>query len=145
KVVEVRRWAVALSKLKLGEMNMHPQLRSPIAFDPGERRPRSGFTYLLRLWFGLSLPVGRRAYALTGFGLMLGKYAVDASVIHAVSGKFFSPLAYLNPLLSMRANAINPAPDWLMWALAAWTLPFMWVGASMSVRRAINAGRSAWV
>src|SRR5207253_9987891 len=65
--------------------------------------------------------------------------------INAFTGKFFSPLAYLNPLLSMRANAINPAPDWLMWALAAWTLPFMWVGASMSVRRAINAGRSAWV
>src|SRR6266699_4298697 len=28
--------------------------------------------------------------------------------------------------------------------LALWTLPFLWIGFGMSVRRAADAGRSAW-
>lgn len=37
--------------------------------------------YLLRLWFGFTAPVGRGAYAISGFGLMLFKYGVEALVI----------------------------------------------------------------
>jgi len=39
---------------------------------------------------------------------------------------------------------LGPAPDWVMIALTAWTLPFVWIGVSMTMRRAVNAGYSAW-
>jgi hypothetical protein len=32
---------------------------------------------LFSLWFGLTAPVSRRAYAATGFGLVAFKYAVE--------------------------------------------------------------------
>ena len=126
-------------------MNTNLPLNISSAPGPKNEHSQSALMRWLKLWFGLHAPVGQRAYALTGFSLMIFKYGVDASVIHAVTGKFFSPLAYLNPLISMRTAAIDPAPSWLMAAMAAWTLPFMWVGVSMSVRRAIDAGRSAWL
>ena len=40
---------------------------------------------LLRLWFGLSLPVDRRAYLLNGAGLMALKYAVDVAMVRLVT------------------------------------------------------------
>lgn len=32
-----------------------------------------------------------------------------------------------------------------MLALALWTLPFLWIGVSMSLRRAVDSGHSAWL
>jgi hypothetical protein len=100
---------------------------------------------LLSLWFGLSRDVGRGAYAASGFGLMGVKYAVEAGAIFLFTGRFFAPHDFLNPLLSMRQQFLKPpAPEWLGWALFVWTLPFLWVAVSMSVRRAANAGATAW-
>ena len=122
-----------------------PPLLTHPSPGPGGADPGFGPTHLLRLWFGLQAPVSRRAYALTGLGLMGIKYAVDAYVISAVTGNFFSPLDYLNPVWEMRSRVLNPAPAWLAWALVAWALPFLWVGVSMSIRRALNAGLSPWL
>ena len=95
---------------------------------------------LIRLWFGLSAPVSRRTYALSGFGLMAFKYAVEAAVAFAVVGRTFT-LDYLNPLLGAR-RAVLAEHDWLVAALAIWTLPFLWIGASMTLRRIEDAGGS---
>jgi uncharacterized membrane protein YhaH (DUF805 family) len=100
-----------------------------------------GLVGLIRLWFGLSAPVSRRAYALSGFGLMAFKYAVEAAVVGAVVGRTLTPLDYLNPLLGARRPALGEY-DWLVVAIAVWTLPFLWIGASMTLRRAEDAGRS---
>ena len=35
----------------------------------------------LRLWFGFSEPVNRRAYVVSGAGLLLFKYAADAALV----------------------------------------------------------------
>ena len=99
---------------------------------------------LISLWFGLAAPVSRRAYAASGFGLMALKYAVEAEAIRQVSGGWLSPLVYLNPLLSARTAGLD-GRDWLVWALALWTLPFLWVGVSMTLRRAEDAGRSPFL
>ena len=96
---------------------------------------------LIRLWFGLSAPVSRRAYALSGFGLMAFKYAVEAAAVGVVVGRTLTPLDYLNPLLGARRPALGEH-DWLVVAIAVWTLPFLWIGASMTLRRAEDAGRS---
>jgi uncharacterized membrane protein YhaH (DUF805 family) len=101
---------------------------------------------LLRLWFSLSTDVGRLVYSATGLALMAAKYAVEAALIHHFTGRFFAPHDFLNPLLTMRQQFLAPpAPDWLAWAFFAWTLPFLWIAVSMSVRRAANSGATAWL
>ncbi len=102
-------------------------------------------TSILRLWFGISEQVGPKAYALTGFTLALLKYGVEALVVWASTGAFFTPWNFLNPVVSLRTKILQPAPDWIAWALLAWTLPFLWIAISMSVRRAADAGRSPWL
>lgn len=98
---------------------------------------------LLRLWFG-SADVGRGAYATTGFSLMAFKYATDAAFLHAVTGRLWTPLDYLSPMLGTRSSFLGNDGDWTHGVLLLWTLPFVWIGASMTVRRALDAGLSAW-
>jgi uncharacterized membrane protein YhaH (DUF805 family) len=95
---------------------------------------------LLRHWFGFSTPVGRADYLGTGLVLGAGKYAIDAWVLHAISGRWYTPFEYLNPLFSERLGLIPDSEHWVLLALAAWTLPFIWVGYSMTLRRALDAG-----
>src|SRR5262245_49764747 len=46
----------------------------------------------LRLLFSLRVPVGPRDYLRWGFGLMVAKYLVDATVIWVVAHKIWSPI-----------------------------------------------------
>jgi hypothetical protein len=39
---------------------------------------------------------------------------------------------------------LKGAPNWLLAALIIWAVPFLWVGISMSMRRALDAGFTAW-
>ncbi len=101
---------------------------------------------LLAFWFGMRAPVHRGAYALSGLGLMLLKYALDAAVVFAATGHVWSPLSYLAPSAIVREQDLGvaaPAPVFALLGLV--TLPFLWVGVTMSVRRAADAGLSPWV
>ncbi len=91
------------------------------------------------LWFSRTQPVDRRDYALSGFGLMAFKYLTDAVLIYLVLGILWTPLEYLSPLLTTRTKL-----EHLILPLAVWTLPFLWIGVSMTTRRALDAGFSAW-
>lgn len=86
----------------------------------------------------------RRTYFTHGLGLMALKYAVDAALIWGVAGRFWTPLDYLNPLWSARVELVRAAP-WLAPALVIIALPFLWIGVSMTMRRAVHAGRSPWL
>ena len=99
---------------------------------------------ILRLWFGLANNAPRRDYVLSGLGLMLAKYLLDAGAVALVTARFYSPLAFFNPLMSARVEAIGADPLWLLWAMGTWGLVFFWIGLSMSVRRAAMAGYSPW-
>ncbi|MEE8523582.1 MAG: hypothetical protein V3T72_06590, partial [Thermoanaerobaculia bacterium] len=99
---------------------------------------------LLRLWFGLRTPVRRLPYVLSGFGLMVLKYAVDYLLVLKTTATVWTPFDYLNPLGIERFEALSETSDPTLWLLAIWTLPFVWIGASMSVRRAVNAGLAPW-
>jgi len=98
----------------------------------------------LRLWFSFHDPVDRRAYVQSGAVLTLLKYTVDASVVWAFVGRWWTPLGYLDPVWTLRQQVLRGAPDWVAPALVVWTLPFLWVGVSMTLRRAVDAGRSPW-
>ncbi|HKE90480.1 MAG TPA: SRPBCC family protein [Gemmatimonadales bacterium] len=100
---------------------------------------------LLRLWFGLSERVDRRTYFLTGAGLMLFKYLIDATVVWSYTHRWWSPLDYVSPLWSVRTVALQGMPPAAMLGLALWTLPFLWIGVGLSMRRAVDAGRSGWL
>src|SRR5262245_47998927 len=77
---------------------------------------------------------------------MIFKYVVDAAVIGLVLGRFWTPLDYLGlPSIAVRSRTLGEKPDWLLLGLALWTLPFIWIGVAMTLRRAVDAGRSAWL
>ncbi len=89
---------------------------------------------------GVTARVSPRTYAVTGFALMAVKYVVEAAVLYAVGAGLYSPIAFLSPLLTIRANAAGNAADVLALPYLLWTLPFAWVGVSMTVRRFRDAG-----
>ena len=99
---------------------------------------------LFRFWFGWVTPVGRRRYFVHGAGLMLFKYLSDAAIVGLATGLPWTPADYFNPLLTTRLQALGPDSDLLALMLAIWTLPFLWIGVSLTMRRAIDAGGSAW-
>ncbi len=98
----------------------------------------------LRLWFSFHEPVDRRTYLLHGAGLMLFKSGVDVALVWALAQRLWTPLTYVNPVWVLREQLLRNAPAWLGPALVVWTLPFLWIGVSMTLRRAADAGRSAW-
>ncbi len=98
---------------------------------------------LLHLWFGFRKPVSPYAYTLTGFGLMLFKYVTDVALIYGFTGNVWTPLQYLNPMITFREELLEI--PWLWNLIVIWALPFIWIGASMTVRRAVNAGLGPWV
>jgi uncharacterized membrane protein YhaH (DUF805 family) len=89
---------------------------------------------------GLQAPVSRRLYFGTGVALMVLKYALDAGLVFLTTHHLVSPLLYLLPIFSLRFEMLVNAPDWVPYVLALGTIPFVWIGASMSVRRARDAG-----
>src|SRR5207247_869854 len=115
----------------------------PMLLHPAARRILRAIR-LLRFLFGLTTPVARGPYALTGFALMTLKYAVEAAAIHAATGRAFMPWQFVSPLISTRTELLRGAP-WLLWVLVAWALPFLWIGVAMTLRRTVDAGLSPLV
>ena len=99
----------------------------------------------LRLWFSGRDPLDRRTYLLHGAGLMLFKYAVDATAVWVLASRVWTPLDYANPVWSLRERLLRDGPAWLAPALVVWSLPFVWIGVRMTLRRAVDAGRSPWL
>ena len=99
----------------------------------------------LGLWFGFRDPVDRGTYFRHGLGLMALKYAIDALLIFFIAHQIWSPFTYLSPLLSVRATLLQTAPRWLLPLIVAIALPFLWIGVSMTMRRAVDAGTSPWI
>ncbi len=76
---------------------------------------------------------------------MLLKYVVDASAIKINSGVTWTPWDYLLPSFALHGDKLDRISPALSVALLLWTLLFVWVGVSMTLRRAIDAGRSPWL
>ena len=101
-------------------------------------RVRIGF----RTLFSLHGTVDRRTYLATGIGLMILKYLVDASFLLLAAGIAWTPRDYLLPLFTLKSAKLVALPGWVAFSLILWTLPFIWIGVSMMMRRAADAGRS---
>jgi uncharacterized membrane protein YhaH (DUF805 family) len=100
---------------------------------------------VLRTFPGVKGTITRRQYLLAGVGLMVFKYVVDATAIYLVAHVVWTPWSYLFPLIGTDRGRIGALPVWLQIALLIWTLPFIWIGVTLMMRRAVDAGRSpAW-
>ena len=95
-------------------------------------------------YFGFRERVSRASYFATGLSLMAFKYAIDAGLIYATSGIVWTPFDYLVPLITVRAPKLALIRSDVSVILIAWTLPFLWIAVSMTMRRAVDAGRSLW-
>lgn len=96
----------------------------------------------MALLFGVKARVGRREYLWAGVVLMGLKYALDVAIIHAATGHVWTPLEYLSPAMTTRTAILGEGNTWALVALLVLALPFLWVGLSMSLRRAVDAGVS---
>lgn len=99
----------------------------------------------LRKLFGFSEPVDRKFYVTAGFSLMLLKYAGEILLFWFCRREFLWPGEFLLPfggamLAAMEASKSNP----ILPLMFLFSVPFAWIGVSMSIRRAENAGRSPW-
>jgi hypothetical protein len=94
--------------------------------------------------FGLSRPVSARTYALTGFTLAAIKYGADTALIYCWTGQLSGPALYLFPRLSPVWTDIA-GDSRLLLLLLIWTLPFLWIGSVLSLRRTIDAGENPWL
>jgi uncharacterized membrane protein YhaH (DUF805 family) len=99
----------------------------------------------LRLWFTFDRLVGRREYLLSGLALGALKYAGDLLIVWLGTGRFWHPRDYFSPVSSLASAKFADDSLLLLPVLALWALPFLWIGVSMSMRRALDAGRSAWL
>jgi uncharacterized membrane protein YhaH (DUF805 family) len=98
----------------------------------------------LRFWLTFEQPVGRREYLVWGALLTLVKFAGDVALVWLGAGQLWTPADYLRSVPFLLATRLEGAPPWLLPALALWTLPFLWIGVTMTLRRALDAGLSAW-
>lgn len=104
----------------------------------------STLTNYLRLCFTFERRVSRKQYLTAGVVLALLKFAGDSSMVLIGTGQLWAPTDYLSPVHALLSTRLAGAPPALLPLLALWSLPFIWVGITMSMRRAIDAGFSAW-
>jgi uncharacterized membrane protein YhaH (DUF805 family) len=99
---------------------------------------------LFRFWWALDSPVNRRTYCIHGFSLAVVKYLGDVMLFAVTTGRFWKPTDYLQITHSLMWTTLPGTPQWLFPVLGIWTLPFLWIGISLTVRRALDAGTSPW-
>jgi uncharacterized membrane protein YhaH (DUF805 family) len=99
---------------------------------------------LARYWWTFGAPVRARDYFQHGLGLVALKYAGDVLLVALGAARFWTPLDYLRSIPFLLSTRLDGAPAWLMPSLAVWTLPFLWAGITLTLRRALDAGWSAW-
>ena len=100
---------------------------------------------LTRFWFTFDEPVTPRQYLVHGSALMVIKYALDALLVRPVAHRWWMPWDYLSSVLTLTQKTLETAPVWLLPVLGLLTLPFLWVGITLTMRRAIDANVSPWL
>jgi hypothetical protein len=88
---------------------------------------------------------GRERYFQAGLSLMLLKYSVDALLIYLWAGVAWTPVDYVLSLASLADAKASSFPSALSFTLLIWTVPFVWTGVVLSVRRARDAALPLWL
>jgi hypothetical protein len=99
---------------------------------------------LARYWWTFSAPVRARDYLRHGAALTILKYTGDVLLVLLATARLWTPFDYLRSIPFLLSTRLDGAPPWLMPAMALWTLPFLWAGITLTLRRALDAGWSPW-
>lgn len=99
---------------------------------------------LLRFWFTFADRVTPRQYLTHGAALMVAKFASDVALVRLGADRWWSPLDYMRSISTLSTTTLAGGASWLMPVLALWTLPFLWAGITLTLRRTLDAGRSPW-
>jgi hypothetical protein len=75
---------------------------------------------------------------------MLVKYFGEFVFYRSATGRLLTPFNFLSPLMTARYPAYPHLPDLFIPVVILWSLPFIWVGVGMSIRRAADANISPW-
>src|SRR4051812_45814671 len=105
----------------------------------------SGSTSSAALLFGIRARVSRRQYLIWGFALAALKFVIDTGIVYGFTKKTWSPIGYVVPSLILRNESLGSVPEAMHVVLAISAMPFLWIGLTMSVRRAADAGVSPWL
>jgi hypothetical protein len=89
--------------------------------------------------FDLAAPLRRRDYFVYGLSLAVLKYLGDVAIVWFGAGRLWTPMDYLAAVWSVFPDR-RIGGEWTLELLALWTVPFIWAGVLLSVRRAVNAG-----
>ena len=96
-----------------------------------------------RRWFQVDSPVSRSDYAIVGWTLAITKYVLELAFVAWLTGQFYTPLEFLNPWLNSKAGFLDQNSG-LATLWFAFTIPFVLIAVSMSIRRAADVGWSPW-
>ena len=98
---------------------------------------------VIRWLFSFEGRVSQREYLTVGFSLMLLKYLGEALAAYLITHQRLEPLEFL-----FFSRGMTSRFDWYSRGypifVVLWSLPFLWIGLSMTVRRVLDAGFSAW-
>lgn len=101
--------------------------------------------HVFRILLGTREPVHRSRYLIAGVSLILIKVAVEALAIWSMTGRWHGPEYFIPPSFELRNALTQELPGWVGGVWFVWTLPFLWIAASMSIRRAVDACVSPWL
>ncbi|MBV8879699.1 MAG: hypothetical protein JO332_07045, partial [Planctomycetaceae bacterium] len=87
----------------------------------------------------------RGPFALIGTGLALLKYGIDAAIVRLFAGRTWTPVNYWFGGDTFGDLLTNPAMATARWALLAVSIPFLSLGAAMTVRRLRSADLPVWL
>ena len=73
------------------------------------------------------------------------RYTVDAALIYWTTGLVWTPADYLLSLANISNSKGALFTLGLSMTLIVWTIPFVWIGVILSVRRAKDAGLPPWI
>ena len=76
---------------------------------------------------------------------MLVKYLIEFFTIYATTGNSYAIEVFLSPILKHRSEVLDSATQFLPWILFVWTIPFLWISVSMSVRRSVASTGSSFL
>ncbi len=90
--------------------------------------------------------IDRKTYAVAGCSAFVLKYFLDKFVAFAVFGRSWFLWSYWEPLgPDARVNAIHPDTQVFAGTLLVLALPFIWLGATLTVQRLRDAGKPLWL
>jgi uncharacterized membrane protein YhaH (DUF805 family) len=93
----------------------------------------------------LRAPVKRSTYFTVGIILALIKYLGDSAIVWYGMHRLWTPFDYFHTVSSLLFTTFTGVPSWLVFALLVWTIPFVWIGVTLTLRRALDAGWSPWI